>query len=71
MRSSIRPLNATLLGSLAGMEISGSGPNLPCELSCSRGLTGFPNPDLFDHLPIQVIDFLHLPFTGLRFCDLT
>lgn len=52
---------------LAGMEISRPGPNLPCELLRSKGATGFPAPDLFDHLPIQVIDFLHLPFTGLRF----
>ncbi|GHC42741.1 hypothetical protein GCM10007291_50500 [Gemmobacter nanjingensis] len=49
------------------MEISGSGPNLPCELSYSWGRTGFPDPDLFDHLPIQVIGFLHLPLAGLRF----
>lgn len=59
MRSSIRPLSAALWKPLAGMEISGSGPNLPCELGRSRGLTGFPNPDLFDHFPIHVIDFLH------------
>ena len=42
------------------MEISGAGPNLPCEIIVSRGAAGFPDPDLFDHVPIQVIDFLHL-----------
>ena len=42
------------------MEISEAGPNLPCEIIVSGGLTGFPDPDLFDHVPIQVIDFLHL-----------
>ena len=56
---------------LAGMEISRPGPNLPCELSRSKEATGFPAPDLFDHLPIQVIDFLHLPFTDLRFRRVT
>lgn len=44
------------------MEISGSGPNLPCEIIVSRGRAGLPDPDLFDHVPIQVVDFLHLAF---------
>ena len=53
---------------LAGMEISGAGPNLPCELLRSEGATGFPDPDLFDHVPIQVIDFLHLAFRFQMLC---
>ena len=43
---------------LAGMEISGTGQNLPCEIGASRGASGFRDPDLFDHVLIQVIDFL-------------
>lgn len=34
---------------LADMVICGSGPNLILELQCSRLLTGFPDPDLFDY----------------------
>jgi len=45
---------------LAGMVISGSGPNLLSELASSRNVPGFPHPDRFDHAPIQVIDFSHL-----------
>ena len=45
----------------AGMVISGSGPNLLRELCCSSGSTGFPDPDLFDRAPIQVIGFSHSP----------
>ena len=56
-----------LIQPLAGMEISGLGPNLPCELLRSMGAAGFPNPDLFDHLSIQIFDFLHLPFIDFRF----
>ena len=67
VRSSIRPFGAAFQKPLAGMEISGSGPNLPCELSGSRGRAGFPDPDLFDHFPIQAIGFSHLPVPGLRF----
>src|SRR5690349_7717876 len=49
---------------LAGMVISGSGPNLLSELASSRNVPGFPHPDRFDHAPIQVIDFSHL-LTGI------
>jgi hypothetical protein len=45
----------------AGMVICGSGPNLNVELYCSRIITVFPDPDLFDHLPIRVVAFSH-PF---------
>jgi hypothetical protein len=45
------------------MVICGSGPNLVCEHNGSLPLAGFPDPDLFDHLPIQVVAFSHC-FTG-------
>ena len=45
----------------AGMVISGSGPNLYTELICSQGLTGFPNPDLFDHFAHSGRRLLTLP----------
>ena len=34
---------------LAGMVICGSDPNLASEILCSVSLTGFSDPDLFDH----------------------
>ena len=49
VRSSVRPSNAALWKPLADMVISGSGPNLFSELNGSMPLSGFPDPDLFDH----------------------
>jgi len=37
---------------LAGMVISETGPHLYFELECSQLLSGFPDPDRFDLLPI-------------------
>jgi len=45
----------------AGMVISGSGPNLTIELQCSRLLTGFPDPDLFDRCAHSGLRLLTLP----------
>jgi hypothetical protein len=52
----------------AGMVISGSGPDLKNELSGSQQPAGFPDPDLFDHAPIQVVAFSHPSVTGSRWC---
>jgi hypothetical protein len=39
------------------MVISGSGPYLKSELTVSQQPAGSPDPDLFDHTPIQVVAF--------------
>ena len=52
-------------GPLADMVICGSGPNLTHELWCSAGSPGSPDPDPFDHTPIQVIALSHSPRTGI------
>lgn len=41
------------------MVIRGQGPNLSEELCCSGAYTGFPGPDLLDHVPIRVVAFSH------------
>lgn len=46
---------------LAGMVISGSGPNLYVELLCSELATGFPDPDLVDHFAHSGHRLLTLP----------
>jgi hypothetical protein len=61
-------MEAACLAPRAGMVICGSGPNLNYEHAGSEPLAGFPDPDLFDHLPIQVIAFSH-SFTGDCRCD--
>ncbi len=38
---------------LAGMVISEAGPHLCLELDCSQLLSGFPDPDHFDLLPME------------------
>jgi len=53
VRTSVRPLGAAFQKPLAGMVISGAGPNLILEFMHSRPHTGFPDPDLLDHFPIQ------------------
>lgn len=58
VRTSVRPL-------IAASEAAGrygdlrTGSNPDSELVGSRAYAGFPRPDLFDHLPIRVADFLH------------
>jgi hypothetical protein len=47
---------------LAGMVISGSGPNLKIELATRRDLLVFPIQIYSIVLPIQVIVFLHSPW---------
>jgi hypothetical protein len=60
-------LGAAFQKPLAGMVIRGAGPNLILEFMHSRPHTGFPDPDLFDHFPIQIIAFLSpLPTSALR-----
>jgi hypothetical protein len=51
------------------MVISGSGPNLIVELKCSRVLTGFPNPDLFDHFAHSGRRLLSPPYPGVSFAQ--
>jgi hypothetical protein len=48
----------------AGMVISGSTPNLSKELMCSQVLTGFPDPDLFDHCAHSGHSSLTLPLAS-------
>ena len=48
MLSSVRPLVCGANRPLAGMVISGLGPNLQSALYGALPLAGFPNPDLFD-----------------------
>jgi len=50
---------------LASMVISGAGPNSLLVLSSASNKTGFPDPDRFDHLPIQVVAFSHV-YTDVR-----
>ena len=49
------------------MEIRGSGPNqLRRAQVGALASSGFPDPDLIDHLPMQVIAFLKIPGGALR-----
>lgn len=66
VRSSVRPSTAALLKPLADMVISGSGPNLFSELNGSKPLTGFPNPDLFDHFAHMGRRRSHTSVTGAK-----
>ena len=49
MQTPVRSSTAALLKPLADMVISRSDPNPFSKLNSSPPLTGFPNPDLFDH----------------------
>lgn len=67
VRSCVRPLCAAFHMPRAGMEIRGSGPNqLRRAQVGALASPGFPDLDLIDHLPMQVIAFLTLPGGGLR-----
>ncbi|WP_415644329.1 hypothetical protein [Sphingomonas antarctica] len=52
--------------SLAGMVICGSGPNLFVELSRSKQIAGFPDPDLFDHFAHSGRRLLTPPSSDVR-----
>ena len=64
VRSCVRPHRAAFHMPRAGMEMRGSGPNHSRRaLDVAVDSPGFPDPDLFDHLPMQVFAFLtpHTP----------
>jgi hypothetical protein len=47
--------NAADMAPLAGMVMRGSGPNLQERVQDSENVSGLPDPDRFDHLPIRIM----------------
>lgn len=61
VRSCFRPFRCGQVMPRAGMVMLGSGTRSKLRAHGSLDATGFPAPDLFDHLPIQVIALLAPP----------
>ncbi len=55
VRTFVRPVPAADLAPLAGMVMRGPGPNLRQRARGSEKVSGLPNPDHVDHLPIQLM----------------
>jgi hypothetical protein len=55
VRSFVRPVHAADTAPLAGMVMRGSGPNLQERARGSENVSGLPNPDRLDHVPIQIM----------------
>ena len=55
LRTFVRPVRAADMAPLAGMVIRGPGPNLQQRARGSEKVSGFPDPDHVDHVPIQIM----------------
>jgi len=55
VRSFVRPVRAADKAPLAGMVMRGPGPNLQQRARSSENVSGLPDPDRFDHLPIRIM----------------
>jgi hypothetical protein len=55
MRTFVRPVRAADLAPLAGMVMRGLGQNLQQRARSSEKVSGFPDPDRFDHLSIRIM----------------
>ncbi|MBP8672353.1 MAG: hypothetical protein KBI08_13500, partial [Sphingobium sp.] len=55
VRTFVRPVRAADMAPLAGMVMRGPGPNLQQRARGSEKVSGFPDPDHVDHVPIQIM----------------
>lgn len=55
VRTFVRPVGAADKAPLAGMVMRGPGPNLQQRARGSEKVSGFPDPDHVDHVPIQIM----------------
>ena len=55
VRTFVRPVRAADMAPLAGMVMRGPGPNLQRRARGSEKVSGFPDPDHVDHVPIQIM----------------
>jgi hypothetical protein len=55
VRTFVRPVHAADTAPLAGMVMRGPGPHLQERARDSEKVSGLPDPDRFDHLPIRIM----------------
>ena len=55
VRTFVRPVHAADMAPLAGMVMRGAGPNLQQRARGSEKVSGLPDPDHVDHLPMQIM----------------
>ena len=55
MRTFVRPVRAADMAPLAGMVMRGPGPNLQQRARSSEKVSGLPDPDHVDHVPIRIM----------------